>query len=105
MGLVGLQNSIHIAGVFELESVRAKFLETAIKFAKIENVRAVTRKEVDSIRSLAITSLFDGRYLGTDWLKVIQNSITIFKLISLNRFCNAFQIWGKFIDWEMFTKL
>ena len=67
---VGFQNSVHIAGIFELESMRAKFLDSAIKFAKIENVREISRKEVDSIRSLAITSLFDGKYLGTDWVKV-----------------------------------
>jgi hypothetical protein len=70
MCLIGLQNSIHIAGVYELDIVRAKLLESLIKFARIENVREVTRKEVDSIRSLAVTALFDGKYLGTDWIKV-----------------------------------
>lgn len=68
--LTGYQNSVHISGIFELEAARAKFLEAAIRFAKIENAKEISRKEIESIRGLAVIALFDGKYLGIDWIKV-----------------------------------
>jgi hypothetical protein len=68
--LTGYHNAVHISGIFEIEAARAKFLESVVKFAKVENPREVSRKEVESIRALAVIFLFEGEHLGVDWILV-----------------------------------
>lgn len=68
--LTGYQNAVHISGIFDLEAARAKFLEKIVSCTKIANLREISRKEVDSIRSLTVIFLFDGDHLGVDWVQV-----------------------------------
>jgi hypothetical protein len=35
-------------------------------------LREITRKEVESIRSLAVVFLFEGEHLGPDWAQVCE---------------------------------
>lgn len=70
--LTGYQNSVHLSGIFEIEAARAKFIGSVVKFAKIDNLREISRKEVESIRELAIIFLFEGEHLGVDWVQVLR---------------------------------
>ena len=68
--MTGYHNAVHISGIFDIGQARAKFLESVIKFAKIDNVREISRKEVESIRALVVIFLFEGDHLGVDWVQV-----------------------------------
>lgn len=68
--LSGYQSSVRMAAVFVLEEARTKLLEKIVSWTKIVNARDVSRKEVLSIRCLTDIFMYDGEYLGSDWLQV-----------------------------------
>ena len=67
----GIKLSIHICCIFDLETPRVAFVTALAKFTNLGNLREMTAKNVEALKTLLDVALNDGNYLKGSWREIL----------------------------------
>ncbi|KAN0067536.1 hypothetical protein V8E54_014405 [Elaphomyces granulatus] len=67
----GIKLTIHICCIFDLETPRVAFVTALAKFTNLGNLREMTAKNVEALKTLLDVALADGNYLKGSWREIL----------------------------------